>query len=96
MDEIPHDKLSLADVPAPDADWTQISSFARSHNAYEALGSAAAVAELANRKAPTSLADCRVCLFFEQRRVNHTLMAVEGEQLDYMRDLIRQIRAHLS
>ena len=95
MTEIPHKMLSLGDVPPEGAGWDEVSRFALTHDAYQALGSFEAVADVANRKAPRSLEECRVCLFFEQRRWRHFGSDPDGDDLAYIHGLVRRIRDEL-
>jgi hypothetical protein len=92
---IPNDRLSLANVPGPDASWYEIGDFALTYNGYEECGSFERCAEIANARQNESLDDLRACLFFEQRRFRHSGWPPEGEDLEYIRGLVKQIRERL-
>lgn len=87
--------LTLRDVPPDSAGWDEIARFALAYDAYGALGSFEAVAAIADRGDPRSLEECRVCLFFEQRRWRHFGEDPEGDDLAYIRGLVRRIRDEL-
>ena len=84
--------LDLTDIPSPDADWSEISTFALRFNAYDRHGSLEAVAKIANERNPQTLYELLTCLFFEQRRWRHFQELPHGEALEYIRSLVRRIR----
>lgn len=84
------------DVPNPGAPWEQIIEFAHTFDAYEALGSFEASAEIANSRRHESLTDLRTCLFFEARRWRHFGEDPEGEDLAYIQSVVEKIRAKVS
>ena len=92
--EIPSEKLTLEIIPQPDADRCEIDRFALTLNGYEAAGSFAACAEIAQVKRKKTLTELRITLFFNQRARRH----VDLDDLDSDiilaedRELIRQIR----
>jgi hypothetical protein len=92
--------LSPQDVPALDADWNSIASFALTFDGYDYWGSfkacgevanAAAVAFIEHRALPDSLTELRTCLFFEQRRAQHVGVP-DSETMEYLRALVEAIR----
>ncbi len=84
--------LTLADVPGPAADLDAIIRFGHTFNGYEALGHKAC-ADVANERRHGTLDELRACLFFECRRWRHFGDGPEGEDLAYLRELVRLIRA---
>jgi hypothetical protein len=94
--DLPSEALTLADVPSPDAPLRQIFRFALTWDGYERAGSSDACARVANARRNGTLDDLRTCLFFEQRRFRHFGTAPEGEDLAYVRGLVRQIRDRLA
>ncbi|WP_027482058.1 hypothetical protein [Deinococcus pimensis] len=98
---IPNEQLRLTDVPAADASWYEIGTFALKFNGYEHRGSFNACADLANAAletfeefggVPTDLTDLRTCLFFEQRRWRHFGDEPDEEAMPYIRALVEAIR----
>ena len=95
--------LSLDEIPSPNAPYyPDISTFARSYNAFERLGGFEPVAEIANATLnnwrdtgdlPNSLATLRTCLFFEQRRYHHFGQHPPDEDMAYIRAVIEGIRS---
>ena len=90
-----HTSLTLGDIPSPDADWSTISEFALTFNAYEALGSLEACAEIANARKAATLTDLRTCLFFEQRRWRHFGEKPDASSMEYIRGILERIRAKI-
>jgi hypothetical protein len=88
--------LTLSDVPDPGAPWEVIWEFALSYGGYEKAGSLPACAEIANSRRNETLDDLRTCLFFEQRRWRHFGEEPDGEDLEYIRELVKQIRDRIS
>jgi hypothetical protein len=91
-----HTSLSVDDIPSPDADWSTISEFALTFNAYEALGSLEACAEIANARTAITLTDLRTCLFFEQRRWRHFGEKPDASSMEYIHAILEKIRARIS
>ena len=77
---IPNEALRPEHLPAPDASWSELGSFALTFDGYEACGSFEAAAEVADARRHDSLSDLRTCLFCEQRRMRHAGTEPEGEQ----------------
>lgn len=90
-EQIPNEELTLDDVPAPGADWDAVGEFALTFDGYAAMGSLDACAELTNRRSPSTLAELRACLFFEQRRYRHSDAMPEGDDWHYIQSLVKQI-----
>jgi hypothetical protein len=89
-------QLTLNDLPAANATWSEIAKFALRFNGYEVQGSLERCAEIANSRKHDSVADLRTCLFFEQRRWRHFGEAPDAETMQYIRDVIEKLRAKLS
>jgi len=89
--EIANSDLRLSDIPSPDVDWDDIQLFALTYNGYVHDD----CAEIANARRHESLDDLRTCLFFEQRRWRHFGDTPEGDDFDYIRDVVAQIRAYV-
>jgi hypothetical protein len=105
MKTIPNDQLTLAQIPAAQADFGQIAAFALTFDGYEHWGSFEACAQIAepcwqafqnDRSLPPTLTELRTCLFFEQRRWRHYGYAPDAAALNYFRALVTGIRARLS
>ena len=92
MDQIPNNKLQLAQIPGDDASFAELCEFAHTFNGYKAFGSFEACADIANCGDHSSLDHLRACLFFEARRWRHFGEAPDGEALAYWRELVRKIR----
>jgi|ERR1700722_481239 len=90
-----HTSLVVSDIPSPDADWSTISEFALTFNAYEALGSLEACAEIANARTAITLTDLRTCLFYEQRRWRHFGEKPDPSSMEYIRGILEKIRAKI-
>jgi hypothetical protein len=99
--EIENAELSPQDIPAPDADWNSIVSFALTFDGYDHWGSVSACGEVANaaaiafterRALPDSLTELRTCLFFEQRRAQHIGGVPDGGTMEYLYALVEAIR----
>lgn len=92
----------LREVPATDAEWPEVATFALTFDGYAALGKSCG--DLANdvrrrwdaaRELPDDLSQLRGCLFFEQRRFRHFDSSPTGEDRTYIGALLDAIRAHL-
>jgi hypothetical protein len=81
--------LKLQKIPTPGADYYDISKFALTVDGYELPN----CVELANSRTAKTLSELRAVLFFEQRRFRHFDCYPEGEDLEYIRSLIQEIRA---
>ena len=101
FEEIPNANLKEDDIPAADAGYHQITSFALTFDGYEAWGSFRRCAEIANHWAdvyarrqelPNSLKELRTCLFFEQRRYRDSRYGPSDQAIDYIHALVGKIR----
>jgi hypothetical protein len=90
--QIPNDELIAERIPRPDATWYEIERFALTFDGYKHAGSFEACAEIANTRRNETLDDLRTRLFFEQRSYRHSGWPPEGDALEYIRGLVRQIR----
>ena len=88
--------LTLSLIPDPDSEWTAVWDFAHTFDGYSHWGSAHACGVVANERRNTTLTDLRTCLFFEQRRYNHFGKNPDGEDAQYIRDVVRQIGQRVS
>ena len=79
--EIPNESLTVLDLPSIDSSFDELSRFALTFNGYEYWGSLKKCAQVAKRvdaayaqgqKIPSSMADLRTALFFEQRSIRHS------------------------
>lgn len=104
MIEIPNDALKLSDIPAPDAHEVEVFKFAATFNGYDENPGESKCADLANAAlrtygetgaVPVSLHALRTCLFFEYRRHHHAGGHVSPHEREYLRALVRAVRAHL-
>lgn len=93
--EIANAELTLADVPAAEADWETIQRFALTFDGYAASGSSDKCAEVANARRHGSLTELRTCLFFEQRRWRHFGEDPDAEAMQYIRDVLGKIRSRV-
>ena len=85
---VPNKLLQFSEIPSPEADYFDISEFALTFDGYELPN----CAELANSRSAKTLSEMRAVLFFEQRRFRHFGYYPEGEDLEYLRTLINEIR----
>lgn len=94
--------LTVAGIPAPDADLLEVWRFALQFDGYGVYGSNPALGEVANRASerwhrsgelPSDPVVLRSCLFFEQRRWRHLAVDPTGRSLEYVRALVESIRA---
>ena len=101
FEEIANANLMERDIPAPEAEWGTISTFALSFDGYSHWGSFDQCADVGNRWAkayaerqalPESLADLRTCLFFEQRRWRHYGWEPDEQAMRYIRALVEATR----
>lgn len=92
MRTIANKDLTPADIPAPQADWDTIASFALTCDGYATWGSFEKCAEIANARRDGSLTELRTCLFFEQRRWRHFGVDPDEKAMKYLRELIERIR----
>jgi hypothetical protein len=92
MEQIPNNKLQLAQIPGDDASFAELCEFAHTFNGYQAFGSFEACAEIANRGDHSTLSHLRACLFFEARRWRHFGEDPDPETLAEWRQLISKIR----
>lgn len=80
--------LRASDVPAEDAPWEDVEDFALTYDCYQHAN----CAEIANERRTDSVDDLRTCLSFEQRRWRHFGDVPQGEDMHYIRCLLREIR----
>jgi hypothetical protein len=88
-------RLTIEDLPGPQADWSTISAFALTFDAYVVLGSFEACAEIANARNSETLTDLRTCLFFEQRRWRHFGEEPDSSSLEYIHGIVEKTRIKL-
>lgn len=92
-----HDfRLTLSELPGPNATWSEIAEFALRFNGYEVHGSLERCAEIANSRKHDSVTDLRTCLFFEQRRWRHFGESPDAEAMQYLRTVIEKLRVKLA
>jgi hypothetical protein len=89
-------RLEPGHIPQPDASWEEISRFALTFDGYSYWGSFERCAEIANSRHPSTLTELRTCLFFEQRRWRHSGEDPDQEALQYIHELVSQIRARVA
>jgi hypothetical protein len=101
---IPTSALTVAHLPAPDADEDEYHRFALSFNGYTELGSDRRCARIANAslehwrdsgEVPSDIAVLRGCLFFEQRRWHHIGDSFDDLTMSYLKALIARLRQEL-
>lgn len=92
MEKIENIRLTLEDVPPPNAGWQEIQEFALTFDGYQFWGSFEKCAEIANAHRNHSLVELRTCLFFEQRRWRHFGEEPDEKAMDYIMNLINEIR----
>jgi hypothetical protein len=68
MEAIANERLSLENIPPPDAGWIEIMQFAKTFDGYAFWGSLERCAEVAAARAHGTLTTRRTCLFFEHWR----------------------------
>lgn len=95
MRQIPNNLLKLTDVPADNAGWYAISTFALTFDGYKAWESPDKCAEIANTRKHGSLSELRTCLFFEQRRWRHFGDNPDEDSMAYIREVVAKIRQRL-
>jgi hypothetical protein len=83
-------------MPVPQADWEAIQPFALTFDGYTYWGSFERCEEIAETRQQVTLTDLRTCLFFEQRRWRHYGYAPDEEAMEYIHDLVEQIRARVA
>ena len=83
-------------IPADDAPWLQIATFALSFNGYAYAGSFERCAAIANEPMPRDIDDVRCALFFEQRRWRHFGEEPDARALAHIRALLARLREHLA
>ncbi len=81
--------LKLQNIPLPESSWYEISDFALTFRGYDLPN----CAELANDRTAKTLTELRASLFFEQRRYHHFGYGPSDEELEYIRNLVKRIRA---
>ena len=86
------DVLEPTDIPREKAGWDEIGKLALTFDGYEYWGSFEKCAEIANAQLDSTLIDLRTCLFFEQRRYRHFGSEPQGEDLEYIKSIVRKIR----
>jgi hypothetical protein len=88
--------LQPSDIPAADATWDAIQTFALTYNGFKVHGSFDACAAIANDQRNQTIDDLRTCLFFEQRRWHHYGDEPDSEAMDYIRSLLPLLRVKLA
>lgn len=89
---VPNEKLRIEKIPTPDSPWPILERFALTFDGYKHCGSSEACADIANARRQSTLSDLRTCLFFEQRRWRHQSESPDRSSMEYIRELIVQIR----
>jgi hypothetical protein len=87
--------LTTEDLPGPLADWSTISAFALTFDAYALIGSEAC-AKIANARKSETMTDLRTCLFFEQRRWRHFGEDPDPSTMEYIHGIVEKIRIKLA
>ena len=93
---ISNDDLKLDDVPHENADWSNIARFALTFNGYKHHGSFDKCAEIANNHHADTWTELRTCLFFEQRRWPHFGETPDEDTVQYIRELVQNIRQKIA
>lgn len=93
MIAIPNDQLSPADIPASDADWSEIEEFALTFDAAEHWGSLEKCAEIGRAPDRNDLTELRTALYFQQRKFRWNGYDPEGEELMHVQELVSDIRS---
>lgn len=93
---IPNDKLTTEMIPAADAPWDDIQSFALTFDGYTYFGSVAKLAAAVREERHETLSEVRACLFFEQRRLRHIGEPPDEDDLLTIRRLLALIRKKLN
>lgn len=94
------EKQKLTKIPLANSSWGSLSTYALTHNGYEHNAN---LADFANKTSvkfyekkeiPTShtIEQLRDCLFFEQRRFRFYGSAPQGNDLEYIKALVHEIR----
>ena len=93
---------SYIEVPGAKAKWrNEIDTFALSFNAYDRIGDFGVVSALSDKvrerwnrdgTLPDDLDSCRTSLFFEQRRFRQMESQPKGDDDDFVRAILGQIR----
>ena len=86
-------RLKLSSVPDPESNLAELAEFALTFDGYAFHGSFEKCAEIANARRHDTLDDLRTCLFFEQRAWHHSGEKPSEEAMEYIRELVRAIRA---
>ncbi|MBT4399561.1 MAG: hypothetical protein HOD37_08765 [Bacteroidetes bacterium] len=86
---VPNKSLKLSEIPLLESRYENIEQFALTFDGYELSN----CAELANSRSAKTLSEMRAVLFFEQRRFRHFGYYPEGEDLEYIRMLVRKIKS---
>ncbi|MCP2013222.1 hypothetical protein L1280_000350 [Deinococcus sp. HSC-46F16] len=103
-EDIANDELRPDHVPASDADWFTLSTFALTFDGYEQSGGFERCGDLANAtlerfnttgEVSDDLNVLRSCLFFEQRRWRHFGEEPGDRDMRYIRALVEAIRRHV-
>ncbi len=81
--------LTLQSIPLSESIWNEINDFALTFRGYDVPN----CAELANSRIAKTLTELRANLFFEQRRYHHFGYGPSDEELEYIRSLVKRIRA---
>jgi hypothetical protein len=91
---------NLMKIPLANSSWDSISNYALTHNGYEHKANLADFANEASVQfcknkeilGSYTITDLRDCLFFEQRRFRFYVWAPQGEDLEYIKALVHEIR----
>lgn len=94
--EIPTSALTVAMIPADDAPWQRIATFALSFDGYEYAGSFERCADIADGPMPSDVNDLRAALFFEQRRWRHFGEEPDPCALAHIRAILARLREQLA
>lgn len=102
--QISDKELTLADLPATDAEERAYHEFAMSTNGYVRMGNNQRCAAFANAAIgawrqsgvlPDTIKELRVCLFFEQRRWHHFGDGFNDETAAYVHAIVAKLRMSL-
>lgn len=93
--------MTIADLPAPDAEEGTYHRFALTFNGYEEMGSLKRCGRIANesierwrdsRELPTTIDELRACMFFEQRRWHHFGYGFDEETMAYLKEIVAKLK----
>ncbi len=95
MRYIPNHELRIERIPTPGSTWDRIAAFALTFNGYTYCQTSERYAEVTGGRRQSTLSELRTLLFHEERGIRHGGFGPTDLEMQYIEDLMEQIRARV-